>query len=269
MDPHRIAVHGAAGRMGKRVIGMAAADARFVVTAAWERDEHPDISTDAGVLAGIQPLGVPLTSRRDAPVDVVIDFSLPEATPAVLDTCLQRRLPLVIATTGLSQTVERQLEDAATHIPVVWAANMSLAVNLVMKLAQIAAQALRDHSTGVDVEIVERHHRFKEDAPSGTALKFGEIIRSMMKQSREQHGRQGRTGPRPANEIGYHALRVGDDPGQHTVVFGLLGETIELRVAATSRDCYAAGALQAARFLAGRPPGLYSMFDVLALTEHP
>ncbi len=266
MTSHRIAIHGAAGRMGQRVIALAAADADFVVAAALERSGHPELNTDAGVLAGIKPLDVPLASRLETSVDAVIDFSLPEATAAVLDTCLERRLPLVIATTGLSQTIERRLVDAATQIPVVWAANMSLAVNLLMKLTEIAARALRDHSSGVDVEIVERHHRFKQDAPSGTALRFGEIVRGIMGQVREQHGRHGRPGPRPAGEIGYHALRVGDDPGQHTIVFGLLGETIELRVAATSRDCYAAGALQAARFVVGRPPGLYRMSDVLALT---
>lgn len=255
--------------MGQRVIALAAEDPGFQVAAALERDGHPDLNADAGVLAGIKPLDVPLTSRLEATVDAVIDFSLPEATAAVVDTCLERQVPLVIATTGLDQPLQQRLFDAAAHLPVVWAANMSLAVNLLMQLTEVAARALRGQSSGVDVEIVERHHRFKEDAPSGTALKFGEIIRAVMKQSGEQHGRHGRTGPRPPDEIGYHALRVGDDPGQHTIVFGMLGETIELRVAATSRDCYAAGALQAARFVVGRAPGLYRMSDVLALNAEP
>jgi 4-hydroxy-tetrahydrodipicolinate reductase len=142
---------------------------------------------------------------------------------------------------------------------------MSLAVNLAMKLAETAAAALKDHPSGADVEIIERHHRFKEDAPSGTALKFGEIIARMMGHTDERHGRSGRPGQRPHGEIGYHAVRTGDHPGQHTISFGLLGETLEIDVRATNRDCYAHGALAAAKFLAGKKPGLYSMNDVLGL----
>jgi 4-hydroxy-tetrahydrodipicolinate reductase len=132
-----------------------------------------------------------------------------------------------------------------------------------MKLAELAATALKDRDA--DVEILERHHRFKEDAPSGTALKFGRIIADAMGQTAERHGREGRPGKRPHGEIGYHAIRVGDNPGEHTVVFGMLGETIELSVRASNRDCYAAGALAAAKFLAGKKPGLYGMSDVLGL----
>ena len=142
---------------------------------------------------------------------------------------------------------------------------MSLAVNLTMKLATIAAEALKDNSAGVDVEIIERHHRFKEDAPSGTALKFGRLIAEVMGQDQHQHGRQGMTGQRPHNEIGYHALRVGDNPGEHTIVFGFLGETVELTVRATSRDSYALGALAAAKYATHQPPGMYTMYDVLDL----
>ena len=140
---------------------------------------------------------------------------------------------------------------------------MSLAVNLAMKLSEDAAKALKDHPSGADVEIIERHHRFKEDAPSGTALKFGEIIAGVMGQKDVAHGRSGRPGQRPHSEIGYHALRTGDNPGEHTIVFGLLGETLEITVKATNRDCYAHGALAAAKFLAGKPAGLYTMKDVL------
>ena len=142
---------------------------------------------------------------------------------------------------------------------------MSLAVNLSMKLASIAGAALKDHPSGADVEIIERHHRFKEDSPSGTAPKFGQIIAEAMGQTVHRHGREGRPGQRPHREIGYHAVRVGDNPGEHTIVFGLLGETIELTVRATNRDCYAHGALAAAKFLAGKKPGLYGMSDVLGL----
>jgi 4-hydroxy-tetrahydrodipicolinate reductase len=138
-------------------------------------------------------------------------------------------------------------------------------VNLTMKLAATAAQVLKNYSEGADIEIIERHHRFKEDAPSGTALRFGEIIAGIMGQTSHVHGRKGQTGKRTQQEIGYHALRVGDNPGEHTIVFGLLGESIEMTVRATNRDCYALGALTAAKFVAKQKPGLYSMYDVLGL----
>ena len=155
------------------------------------------------------------------------------------------------------------IRTAAQSIPVVWAPNMSLAVNLTMKLSEMAAHALKGSSA--DVEILERHHRFKEDAPSGTALKFGEIIAHAMGLTRHVHGREGLTGKRTRDEIGYHAIRTGDDPGQHTIIFGMLGETVELTVRASNRDCYALGALQAAKFVSQQGPGLYSMYDVLGL----
>ena len=150
-------------------------------------------------------------------------------------------------------------------IPIVFAPNMSLAVNLAMKLATSSAEALKDYGPGADVEIIERHHRFKEDAPSGTALRFGELIADVMGHENHIHGRSGRPGARPQNEIGYHALRTGDHPGEHTIVFGMMGETLEITVRATNRDSYALGALQAAKFVAEKQPGLYSMFDVLGL----
>ncbi len=143
---------------------------------------------------------------------------------------------------------------------------MSLAVNLTMRLAQQAAKALKNVPQGADVEIIERHHRYKEDSPSGTALKFGQLIADEMGITNHVHGREGQVGARTRNEVGYHAVRVGDDPGQHTIIFGMLGETIELRVAASSRDCYAQGALAAAKFLVGKKPGIYSMFDVLGMS---
>ena len=168
-----------------------------------------------------------------------------------------------MATTGLSEAQQAQLRAAGERIALVWAPNMSLAVNLTMKLAEIAASALADKDA--DVEILERHHRFKEDAPSGTALKFGQIISASMGQTVHRHGREGRPGARPHGEIGYHAIRTGDNPGEHTIVFGMMGETIELAVRATNRDCYALGALSAAKFLVGKGPGLYTLQDVLGL----
>ena len=165
--------------------------------------------------------------------------------------------PLVIATTGLSEAQQAEVQAAGQRIPLVWAPNMSLAVNLALKLAEVAASALTDKDA--DVEIVERHHRFKEDAPSGTALKFGQRIAAIMGQALHRHGRSNRPGARPHAEIGYHAVRAGDNPGEHTILFGMLGETLELTVRATNRDCYARGALTAAKFLLGKNPGLYSI----------
>jgi 4-hydroxy-tetrahydrodipicolinate reductase len=170
----------------------------------------------------------------------------------------------VIATTGLTAEHVDAIRGAARELPIVWSPSMSLAVNLTMKLAEIAGRALHDRDA--DVEIIERHHRFKEDAPSGTALKFGQILAKEMGQTAERHGREGRPGARPHGEIGYHAVRTGDNPGEHTIIFGMLGETIELIVRASNRDAYALGALAAAKYLAGKPPGLYSMADVLGLS---
>jgi 4-hydroxy-tetrahydrodipicolinate reductase len=265
MSQTRIVINGAAGRMGQRLIALAVQDAELQVVAALDYDAHPALGEDAGQLAGAGRLGVPLSAELSCEADALIDFSIPAGAQAATRLCVERKLPLVAATTGLDEAQKAALHSAAATIPIVWAPNMSLAVNLTMKLAQLAAGVLKDNAAGVDVEIIERHHRFKQDAPSGTALHFGRIIADAMGQTRHVHGREGLIGARPRDEIGYHALRVGDNPGEHTIVFGLLGETIELTVRATNRDCYALGALAAAKFLAGRPPGLYGMNDVLGL----
>ena len=259
----RIAIHGAAGRMGQRLIAMTSADPELSVAAAIDAPGHPRLGEDAGLLAGVKAIDVPLTDQLDAEVDVVIDFSLPAGAERIMDICRQKKIPLVEATTGLDESQMTRLREAAGEIPVLWSPSMSLAVNLTMKLTEVAARALA--SRDADVEIIERHHRFKEDSPSGTALKFGQIIANAMGQTIECHGRQGRPGQRQHQEIGFHAVRAGDNPGEHSIVFGMLGETIELDVRATSRDCYAAGALAAAKFLAGKPAGLYGMNDVLGL----
>lgn len=265
----RLAVHGAAGRMGRRVVALAADDPAFRLVAAIEQPEHRCIGQDAGTLAGCGEKGVPVSSPWPEAIDVVIDFSLPEAVEGVVEQSLQAGAALVMATTGLSDQHHRRLREASERIAIVWAPSMSLAVNLTMKMAQQTTAALKDIAGGLDVEIIERHHRFKEDAPSGTALKFGQLIEQAFATDdpnvaiEHVHGREGKTGARGRNEIGYHAVRTGDNPGEHTIVFGMLGETIELKVAASNRDCYAAGALAAAKWLDGKPPGLYSMFDVL------
>uniref|UniRef100_A0A7C4QPL7 4-hydroxy-tetrahydrodipicolinate reductase n=1 Tax=Schlesneria paludicola TaxID=360056 RepID=A0A7C4QPL7_9PLAN len=261
----QLGVHGAAGRMGQRVIALAAQDPDFHVAAAYESVSCPKLGQDAGEVAGIGRLGVPLTSAPKERVDVIIDFSVPAACVELVRVCEERQIPLVIATTGLSAAQRELVHVAAQVTPILMAPSMSFAVNLAMKLVAEAGRVLKRHPQGVDVEIIERHHRYKVDAPSGTALKFGEIVAREMGQTEHRHGRQGHTGQRPLHEIGYHALRVGDNVGEHTIVFGLVGETLEITVRGQSRDSYALGALAAAKYLVARPPGLYSMDDVLGL----
>ncbi len=264
--PLRLVVHGAAGRMGQRVVACAAADAPpWRLVAAVERAGHPRAGADAGTLAGIGPAGVAIAAAWDVPADGVIDFSLPEAVGGIVAACVARKVPLVVATTGLEDGERRAIAEAAQSIAILQSPSMSLAVNIAMDLVGRAGSLLARVGGRTDVEIVECHHRHKEDSPSGTALKFGAIVRERMGQAREVHGRSGRPGARPADEIGYHAVRAGDNPGEHTILFGMEGESFSVNVRATNRDCYARGALAAARFLAGRPAGLYSMQDVLGI----
>ncbi len=265
MTKLKLAIHGAGGRMGKRLVAIGSTDPELQIAAALEHSQYSELGKDAGLAAGVAELGVPFSHQINQPVDVVIDFSLPEACEHIVQVCLEKKIPLVVATTGLKDHHKEHLSVASRTIPIVWAPSMSLAVNIAMKLCATAGAALKNVASGVDVEIIERHHRYKEDAPSGTALKFGEIIAGVMGHTAHKHGREGQTGKRPQNEIGYHAVRTGDNPGEHTIIFGLLGETIEINVAASNRDCYALGALSAAKFVANQKPGLYTMYDVLGL----
>lgn len=264
-DMIKVAVNGAAGRMGQRVVALTLADPALQLTTALEHANSPRLSQDAGEICGAGHCGVPVTAELAERVDVVIDFSLPEALDTILNQCEQRQIPLVIATTGFTEQQRAQVASAAQSTPIVMAPSMSMAVNLVMKLVEDAARVLKDNADGVDVEIIERHHRFKEDAPSGTALHFGKIVADQMGQDHHVHGREGRTGQRPQTEIGYHALRTGDNVGEHTIVFGMMGETIDLTVRGHTRDSYAYGALAAAKFIVGQKAGLYGMKDVLNL----
>ena len=263
-----IGINGAAGRMGRRLIDLALADDDLMLSAAIEPDGSPFAGEDAGLVAGVSPCGIAICNMAamyegTAP-RCIIDFSHNDGTAAILDYCVESSVPLVVATTGLEPEILEQINSAAERIALVYAPNMSMAVNLSMKLAETAAAALSGQDD-VDVEIIERHHRYKADSPSGTALRFGELIAAKMGQSEHRHGREGVIGSRPGNEIGYHAVRAGDNPGEHTIIYGMAGETIEIRVAATNRDCYASGALAAAKFLVDREPGLYSMYDVLGI----
>lgn len=256
----RVAIHGATGRMGTRLIQLIQADRGLCLGAAVERPDHPRLGEDAGTACGLGSLGVPLSSTLDVPVDVAIDFSLPKATLGFARVCAQRGVPLVVATTGFEPEQRRAVEAVADRIALLVSPNLSRAVNLLMKLAGEAARALGDSA---DIEIIERHHHFKKDAPSGTALRLAQIVGEAVGTSNLVHGREGQVGERPRGEIGLHALRTGDNPGEHTVVFGLMGECLELSHRALNRDGFALGALDAAKFLAGKPPRLYTMADVL------
>lgn len=260
-----VGVNGASGRMGRRVIALTLEDDLLELAGAIEAADSPALGRDAGEVAGVGDCGVTISDTVSDECDVIIDFSTPAGLERVAEVCREKRIPLVAATTGLSEAQRERVSETAKVVPVVFAPSMSLAVNIAMKLAEDAARAMRAISSGVDVEIVERHHRYKEDAPSGTALRFGQLIAGQMGQTEHVHGRQGKTGQRRQSEIGYHALRTGDNVGEHTIVFGALGETLELTVRGHNRDSYAQGALTAARFVVHQPAGLYGMAEVLGL----
>jgi 4-hydroxy-tetrahydrodipicolinate reductase len=259
-------INGVCGRMGQRVVHLAAADPRFVIAAGLELPEHPKLGYDLGKVTGMPGLeGTPITSSwpRELPVDVVIDFSSPDGTAYLVGVCRKERIPLVVATTGHSLAQRHALDEAGNEIAILVAANLSLGMNLLMKLLGQAAAALKDQD--FDIEIIERHHRFKKDSPSGTALRLAQVIQEQVGEWPVTHGREGLTGERPRREIGIHAVRAGDYVGDHTVLFSTPGETVELHHRATSRDAFAKGALEAAAFLAGKPAGWYTMADVLGL----
>ena len=260
-----VAIHGACGRMGQRLVALAREDHALKVVAAVDFAQHPKQGTDAGELAGVGTIGVPITA--DIPLgvrpDCVIDFSAPAGTVAILKTCIDRKLPLVVATTGLEKEHLAEIDHAAHHTAVLLSPSMSLVVNLLFKLTKLAGEALA--GKGFDVEIVERHHRMKKDSPSGTAVKFAEVVQAAMGQTKILHGREGLVGERTPDEIGVHAIRGGDSVGEHTIIFAALGETMELVHKGSSRDSYARGALAAAKWLAGKPAGRYGMADVLGL----
>ena len=260
-----LAIHGACGRMGQRLIALAKEDSSLQVVAALDATANPNLGRDAGDLAGVGTMGVPVTA--DIPlstrVDCVIDFSSPAGTVAILKTCIDRKIPVVVATTGLEKPELAEIDHAAHHTAVMLSPSMSLVVNLLFKLTKLAAEALA--GKGFDVEIVERHHRFKKDSPSGTAAQFAKVVQEAMHQKTILYGREGIVGERTTDEIGVHAVRAGDNVGEHTIIFSTLGETMELVHKGYSRDSYARGALAAAKFMVGKPAGRYTMNDVLGL----
>lgn len=265
----KIGLNGALGRMGVRLIQLIAQDPRVQLVAAIEREGHPGLGADAGDSAGIARLDVPvqtLESLEKAPVDLdaMIDFSHPTSTLEVALYCARRGVALVVGTTGLSPEQREALEGVSRSIPVLIAPNMSRAVNLLMRLVGEAAAALAGEA---DIEVIERHHNKKKDAPSGTALRLAEIAAEASGANQLIHGREGQVGERPRGEIGLHAVRAGDCPGEHTVLFGFRGDTIELTHRALNRDGFVLGAIDAARFLAGKPPGVHSIAAALGLEE--
>jgi 4-hydroxy-tetrahydrodipicolinate reductase len=258
-------VSGAAGRMGKRVIALAVEAGQFKIVTAIERSTHPDIGTDAGTLAGTKSINVPISNSCPSTADVMIDFSMPEAADANIDYCVKSKVALVLGTTGLSEPQFQKLKNAAQYIPIVQATNMSVGMNVLFNLVGKAAAML---GTEYDVEIIEQHHRFKKDAPSGSALTLSKNVAAAEGWPWPAclvHGRNGSQALRTANTIGIHAIRAGDITGEHKVIFSTLGETVTLSHSAHNRDNFARGALRAAGWLVGKKPALYSMADVLGI----
>jgi 4-hydroxy-tetrahydrodipicolinate reductase len=259
-----LAIVGAAGRMGQRLIALAHEDPQLKPLAAVDRPDHPHLHKDAGELAGIGAIGVPLTFDLRPTPQVLIDFSTPDSTRHWLKTCRDRGIAMLIGTTGLHDSDHATIDQAARDTAILQAPNMSLGVNVLFKIAGLVAQMLGDD---YDKEIVEAHHRFKKDAPSGTAMGLADAILKAMKKDRAAvvYDRHGNDCVRERGEIGMHALRIGDDVGRHTAYFATLGERLELTHVATSRDTFARGALRAAKWLAGQKPGRYTMQDMLGI----
>lgn len=265
----KIAILGAAGRMGQALVRCAARSPNLHLVGAVEAEQCPLLGKDVGIIAGIADIGVLLTAdsrKAFQKADTLVDFSFPSATARHATLAAELKKPLVIGTTGLNPTETEAIHKAAAHIPVVWAPNMSLGMNLLFAMVKKTAGALGDYN----IEIIETHHRHKKDAPSGTALRLAETAaaaRGLKLDDVVAHGRQGLVGERPATQIGIHAVRAGDVVGDHTILFATEGERLELTHRASSRDCLAMGALRAAAWVAERKPGLYSMLEVLDIKE--
>ena len=262
MTPELI-ISGAAGRMGKSIIALAIEAGQFKIVGAIECAGHPDSGADAGTLAGAKTIHVPINNKYPSKANAMIDFSLPEAAAANIDHCAKNNIAMVLGTTGLSDTLLQKVKDAARHIPIVQATNMSVGMNVLFSLVSKAAAML---GAEYDVEIVEQHHRFKKDSPSGSALTLSKNIAAAERWPWPDclvHGRNGKESLRTKNTIGMHAVRAGDIVGEHEIIFSTLGETITLSHSAHNRDNFARGSLHAAAWLTGKPPALYAMTDVL------
>jgi 4-hydroxy-tetrahydrodipicolinate reductase len=263
----RIAVAGSSGRMGRALLEAIAQSPDFRLQAALERADSPFIGKDSGELIG-SPNGVMIGAGVDAALngcDVLVDFTRPEGTLHHMDSCLRHGVRMVIGTTGFSPQQKARIETAGRRIAIVMAPNMSVGVNLVFTLLDTAAKVLAE---GYDVEIIEAHHRHKVDAPSGTALRMGEVVANALGRDLKLHavyGREGATGERKPTTIGFATVRGGDIVGDHTALFAGIGERVEITHKASSRATYAHGALRAARFVGSKQSGLFDMQDVLGL----
>jgi 4-hydroxy-tetrahydrodipicolinate reductase len=268
MPPTEIVLAGAAGRMGTRIAALLREAADLRLAAALEAAGHPTLGADAGEVAGVGRLGVAITDDAKAALAggrVLVEFSVPEASLAHLRLVAEAGARAVIGTTGFSPAQREEIATLARRAPIMLAPNMSVGVTVALRILAQMARALGEE---YDVEITEIHHRFKKDAPSGTALRMAEVVAEALGRDLDRaavYGRQGLPGERPRGEIGIFSLRSGDVVGEHTVSFGSLGERIELTHRAHSRDTFARGALRAARWIAGRPAGLYTMEHVLGL----
>lgn len=266
----RIAVIGAAGRMGKTLIEAVSQTPGAQLTATIERPESSLVGADAGELAGIGRNGIKVRgSLREVldDFDVLIDFTHPTTTLVNLALCRAAGKALVIGTTGFSDDEKRLLLDAGQDVPIVFAPNFSVGVNLCLKLLDMAARVMGDDA---DIEIIEAHHRHKVDAPSGTALRMGEVVADALGRDLSKvavYGREGQTGARERDTIGFATVRAGDVVGDHTVLFATEGERVEITHKASSRMTFAKGAVRSALWLDARAPGLYDMQDVLSLKD--
>lgn len=264
----RVAITGAAGRMGKVLIEAVQDADGVTLGAAIVNPDSSLIGADAGEVAGVGKLGVLMVGSLDEAVanfDVLIDFTFPDLTLENLAYCKEHGKQMVIGTTGLTESEKLQLGAASESVPVVFAPNMSVGVNVALNLLKTAAEALGDD---YDVEIIETHHRHKKDAPSGTAVRMGEVVAGALGRDLKEcavYGREGFTGERSRTEIGFETVRAGDVVGDHTVLFAGIGERLEITHKASSRMTFAKGAVRAAQWLADKPAGLYDMQDVLSL----
>jgi 4-hydroxy-tetrahydrodipicolinate reductase len=260
----KLAITGAAGRMGMRLVALTKQDKDLDLLAAIERPDSPNQGRDAGEIAGIGSIGLPITFDLKPTPNVLIDFTSPASMRHWLKTCRDRHIAMLIGTTGLKPADQAAIDRAAEDIPILQASNTSLGVNVLFKIVGEVAKLLGDP---YDIEVVEGHHRFKKDAPSGTAMSLADAILKATGRTKKSliFDRHGDDTVRKPGEIGMHALRIGDEVGRHTAYFAALGERLELTHVATNRDTFVHGALRAAKWLVGQKPGRYTIADMLGL----
>lgn len=261
----KIAINGACGRMGARIAALILEDPGLKLVAALERAGHQSLDKDIGTITGCGETGIRITTVLNVNADVLIDFSSPESSIAIAEICAEKNVALIVGTTGLNAQQYEKMQHISQQIPCLISPNMSVGVNMMFELVAKMAKTLGED---FDIEIVEAHHRYKKDSPSGTALRLAEKICEATHRKMDKdviYGRHGITGERPMNQIGMHAIRSGDVIGDHTVIFGNLGERIEITHKAHTRDTFVRGAIRAAKFIAKKSPGMYSMTDVLQI----